>query len=179
MIFNGTKRIETERLVLDKLKEDDYESIMKNIFENKEISKTYMLPIFNNEEQKKSFFNRLIHGYQNPKFYFWTIKIKNSNEVIGIINTVNIDDNKKEIEIGYCINPYHWNNGYATEACKNVIEFLLNETNAESIIAGYFEGNIASLKVMEKCQMTIIKNRFEIIKYNDSDHRVIYLEYKK
>ena len=64
----------------------------------------------------------------------------------------------ESIELGYVIDPIYKNNGYATEALKASIKELFN-VGFSKIIAGAFENNIASMRVMEKAGM----KRSEII----------------
>ena len=53
-------------------------------------------------------------------------------------------------EIGYMLGRAHWGQGYATEIARGAIEWARDELGATAIVAGYFEGNDASRRVLEK-----------------------------
>ena len=64
-------------------------------------------------------------------------------------NTVyfNSDNN---IELSYIFDYDYWNNGYCTEACKELLKVLFNEMNINYVFARTIEGNNSSMKVLEK-----------------------------
>lgn len=55
--------------------------------------------------------------------------------------------------MGYCNGSKFWGNGYATEALRMVIEYLLTECDFYLIEARHISGNPASGRVMEKAGM--------------------------
>ena len=70
--------------------------------------------------------------------------------LIGFVNDCEAEDTT--IELGYVIAPEHQGKGFATEAVKACMTELFR-MGYEHIKAGYFEENIASRRVMEKCNM--------------------------
>lgn len=73
--------------------------------------------------------------------------------------------------------PDFQNRGYATEALSAAIGDLFQKGFGE-IIAGAFENNTASCRVMEKCKMTRTE-REETIKYREQLYHCIYYSIKK
>lgn len=57
-------------------------------------------------------------------------------------------------EVWYKINVEHWNRGYATEAIRAVIRFGFSRLGLHRIEAGCAVENLASIRVLEKAQMT-------------------------
>lgn len=55
------------------------------------------------------------------------------------------------IEAGYTFLPASWGNGYATEACRRIIQFGFEMTNLEKIVAVTDLENTASMHVLQKC----------------------------
>jgi RimJ/RimL family protein N-acetyltransferase len=51
---------------------------------------------------------------------------------------------------GYWIGPPFHGRGFATEAGRAMVDRLFQETDAPQIVSGYFEGNAASRRVLEK-----------------------------
>lgn len=54
-------------------------------------------------------------------------------------------------EIGYVIAKPFWGQGLATEAARAAIDYLFRVEKLDFIIAGRFERNLRSARVMEKC----------------------------
>ncbi len=63
----------------------------------------------------------------------------------GFIGVIGIED-----EIGYWLARPHWGRGYATEAAAALLDRHFAETAAESVVAGHFEGNAGSARVLAK-----------------------------
>ena len=57
---------------------------------------------------------------------------------------------KAEIEIGFELKRSSWGKGYATEACKRLLQFAFEETPLNEVVASFYEENIASRNVLEK-----------------------------
>jgi len=58
-----------------------------------------------------------------------------------------------EAEIGYSLNPRYWHKGYATEAAKRLVDYLVNERTVREIFATSRPENVASIHVLEKLGM--------------------------
>ena len=91
--------------------------------------------------------------YEEEDTYKWVIVYKENNEVIGMIDAFKKLMKYDTVEIGYCLGKKYWNNGIMTEALKEVIRFMFEECNAETIYAEYLENNPASGKVMKNAGM--------------------------
>lgn len=161
--------IKTDRLIIKNLSINDQKEMI-DFLNNNEIKKTYMIPDFVNEEESIKYFNKLLNISLDDKHYLNGIYL--NNHLIGMINDVHIDNN--EIEIGYFINPIYWNKGYATEALKAMIAYLFDK-GFKRIIAGYFEENIASSRVMAKSGMKPIDFTDNIL-YRNKNHKCRYYE---
>lgn len=55
-----------------------------------------------------------------------------------------------EIEIGYILKKTAWRKGYATEACKRLLQFAFEESPLQEIVATIDAENTASRNVLEK-----------------------------
>ena len=163
--------IETDRLILKPFEERD-KSLAINMFVNDQIKQTYMLPDFPSEEAAAKLFYRLQElSLTEGRFVVGVYrKTEDGPVLIGFMNDVEIKDGK--IEMGYVIDPTYHNQGYCTEALKGMIQYLL-EHGFSRVITGAFEGNAASLRVMEKSGMQKIDYTDEIT-YRGKVHRCIY-----
>jgi len=159
--------IKTERLELKPLSDDDRDNMIE-LLTNSEIKKTYMLPDFESEEQAEKLFARLKEGSLADKVY--QVGIFLDDEVIGYANEVERDGGK--IELGYVIHPKHHNKGYGTEMLRAMIEEMFARGFSE-VLAGAFEENLASMRIMEKSGMTRIEKTDEI-EYRGKVHQCVY-----
>ncbi|OAA87557.1 GNAT family N-acetyltransferase [Clostridium coskatii] len=78
---------------------------------------------------------------------------KEDDEPIGEISCVKFSKRHRLCETGYCYGSKYWNLGYATEALKAFIEYMLNKVQVDIVIACHTESNAVSGFVMEKAGM--------------------------
>lgn len=65
-----------------------------------------------------------------------------------------------EYEIGFHLRKKYWNQGYATEAARAVINFAFNILKAENLFAGHNPNNKGSQKVLQKLGFIYIRDEF-------------------
>ena len=150
MNYSETKILETERLILRKIKESDAEEAFKNWTNDPKTARYVMWDPHGNVEVTKELFKMWEEEYKEPYTYKWVVYVKKIDTIIGTIDVVHKNLRDKTCEIGYCYGSKYWNNGYGTEALKAVLEFLFNEVGFELIEIHYQEENIASGRVMQK-----------------------------
>lgn len=68
---------------------------------------------------------------------------------IGKYSNKNIQDN--EAEIGYWIGVPFWGQGLVPECLSEILKYGFNELGLTKIYGAYFDDNIRSKKVLEKC----------------------------
>jgi RimJ/RimL family protein N-acetyltransferase len=61
-----------------------------------------------------------------------------------------------DVEIGYSTLPSFQRRGYGTEAAKALVDWLLREKGIQSVSAQTYETIPQSVKVMERCGMTLV-----------------------
>jgi hypothetical protein len=74
---------------------------------------------------------------------------KSEGDVIGAA-TLGLERNHDKAEIAYWIGAPFWNNGYATESARRLVDFGFGELYVNRIYGRYFLRNPASRRVMEK-----------------------------
>jgi ribosomal-protein-alanine N-acetyltransferase len=87
-------------------------------------------------------------------WYEFVIQLKDERKVIG---NITLEVRELVAEIGWISNKEYWNNGYMSEAVNAIIEHAFSNLGIERIFATCNEKNVASYKVMEKCNMVKIK----------------------
>ncbi len=136
--------METERLIIDSIKDADKEDYFINISHDKKVLESF---ICRYAETMEEFDFSSYQGRQN----LFAIRLKETGHLIGII--LYFDETANSCEIGYGIGSGFWNQGYATEAVHRFLEYLFREKGLKTVYASFFTGNAASQRVMEKCGM--------------------------
>ena len=137
--------METERLILDPIRESDKEDYFHNISHDEKVLETF---ICRYAETLEDFDFSSCPGRSD----LFAVRLKETDRLIGIINF--FDEKEGACEIGYGIGSRYWNQGYATEAVRRFLKYLFTEKGLHTVYASFFTGNDASRRVMEKCGMT-------------------------
>ena len=88
--------------------------------------------------------NNWIKKTKEDKFSF---NIYVNNKLIGGVSiSKKLGDTKWEL--GYWIGEEYWGNGYAIEACENLIQYFFTNTNNHQIYASHMVDNIKSKKII-------------------------------
>lgn len=138
-------KLETERLRIDPVREEDKKDYYLAISHDKKVLETFIC------RYAESFEAFDFSSYPGREDLF-AIRLKDTGHLIGII--LFFDEKDGACEIGYGISSAHWNRGYATEAVKSFLEYLRREKGIHTVYASFFAGNDASRRVMEKCGMS-------------------------
>ena len=145
------EQISTARLTLRPFREEDKARLVE-MMQNPEITATFMVPDYKEEAQFCALADKLIAFSRIEDTVHLEYGIYQEDCLIGFINDCGHDDDA--IEVGYVIDPSCKGQGYATEALKAVIGEL-REMGFKKVLAGFFEGNIGSFRVMEKCGLRL------------------------
>ena len=159
--------IKTQRLILRSISSDSLESLVELLTDDT-VKLTYMVPDFQNRTDAMALAFRLMKLSESTDRYVFGIYL--GAELIGILNETEIVDGR--IEVGYAILPRYHNFGFGAEALKGAMTFLF-EKGFREILAGAFEENIPSIRVMQKCGMKQLKRRDEI-EYRGAVHTCVY-----
>ena len=160
-------RFTTERLEIKPICMEDKEDVL-DLLTDKTVSKTYMFPPFAKREEAIPLFERLVRLSNDESRFVAGIYL--NGRFIGMMNDVEVKG--KQIEMGYAYLPAYYNRGYATEAFRSAIGYLLDH-GFDTVLAGAFQENPASLRVMQKCGM-IKQDYTDEIEYRGAVHNCIY-----
>lgn len=141
--------LETNRLILRPFNIDDAEDMYNNWASDSEVTKYLTWNHHTDINQTKEILNIWIKQYEKPERINFAITLKETNELIGGIDVVGYLEGVPVI--GYVISKKHWNNGYTTEACQKLIEYLFS-IGHNKIRIDAIDENIASNKVIKKCK---------------------------
>ena len=133
--------------------------------------------ILKKTKQKKYIVSKLKEVRKNKAFW-WSIKLKNENKIIGTICVININLSRKTCEIGYGINPDYWGNKYFSEVLKGLLKIILKKNRFLRCQATTAENNLCSKRVLVKCGFKkegIMKKYYRNYEKNKSFNAVIYM----
>ncbi|MGK8428306.1 GNAT family N-acetyltransferase [Bacillus cereus] len=83
----------------------------------------------------------------------WYVLRKEDDSVLGDIGFKGKPNEDQTVEIGYGFIEKYWNQGYATEAVKELIDWAFKTGEVETIIAETLLDNYSSMRVLEKLHM--------------------------
>lgn len=126
MKHQGTKRLETDRLILRKFIIDDAAAMYNNWTSDPDVTKYLMWP------------------------YHKTIEISKA-VLTDWINQYSKEDSIEMVRIGYCIGKKWWKQGITSEALTAIVKFFFEEVGINRIETRHDSKNPNSGKVMMKC----------------------------
>ena len=142
------KILETERLYLRELTQDDFADLCEILQDEKTM---YAYEHAFSDEEAQDWLNRQLGRYQEDGFGLWAVVLKETGEFLGQAGlTMQDADGVLEVEIGYLLKRKHWHKGYATEAaigCKQYAFHVLKKHRVVSIIR---DNNFASQAVAKR-----------------------------
>ena len=107
------------------------------------------------------------------------IELKSERKLIGVISFRVKDDVNRSADFGFALNRRYWNQGYATEATRAIIDAGFRSLHLHRIWAGCDTKNIGSYRVMEKLGMRregcLLKDAWQKGEWRDS-YRYAVLE---
>ncbi len=166
----GTIKLITDRLVLRRFKEEDAEGIF-NSFVNDEDFLYYANKEKRTIEQEKESLIGIEEKYNNKEYYNWLITLKNET-IIGSIY-LRVDNKNDSLEFNYAIGKRYRCNGYMSEALNTVKDFAINKLKVNRFFGGCEINNIASKRVMEKCNLKYECTLYNHLKLKDGYHDIL------
>lgn len=158
---------ETERLILRNYKENDvidyFEYMSLESTAEHEDSAPYSM-----EECEKAVNARLNDDS------FWIVELKEHGKVIGDLCYRKGDYDT--YEIAYDFNEQYGKKGYATEACKILLEHIFTILNGRRLYVGCNEDNVASWRLLERLGLRREAHCIEDVSFkNDANGNPIYV----
>ena len=139
--------LETNRLVLRSFHNEDWKDLHEYL-SNETVVKYEPYDVYSEDACKQEAINR------SKNNAFWAVCLKENGKLIG--NLYFQQQEPKEFltwEIGYVFNPSFYGKGYATEACKGILEYGFEQLRAHRIIGRCNPENTSSWRLMERLSM--------------------------
>ena len=140
----------TERLLLRTWKETDAESLYEYA-KDPEVGPIAGWPVHTSVENSREIIRGVLSAEET-----YAVCLKEDGKAIGSIGLMigtasNLNLPDTEGEIGYWIGVPFWGQGFIPEAVKELLCHGFEDLKLNKIWCGYFEGNIKSKRVQEKC----------------------------
>ncbi|MBE6114951.1 MAG: GNAT family N-acetyltransferase [Erysipelotrichaceae bacterium] len=151
------KHIETSRTYFKWWKREDL-PLARILWGDQEVTKYISANGRFNEQQ---ILQRLETEIKNGEMYqiqYWPFYQKDTNELIGCCGLRPYDETT--LELGFHLRPQYWNQGYATEVAKAVIDYAFDILQVPRVFAGHNPHNIISKKVLQKLNFTYIQDEY-------------------
>ena len=137
-------KIETERLFLREMVEDDFEAL-RRVLGDRDIMRHY--PYEFDDERIRNWIARNRERYSIFGFGLWAVCRKDTGEMIGDCGlTMQIIDGQIRPEIGYHIRADHQRQGYAKEAARAVRDWTWKNTPVRAVYSYMKADNIPSIR---------------------------------
>ena len=114
-------------------------------------------------EEVQEWLSSADEAYADPRTYYWAIEETHSSEVIGELFVDDFGTSSRWCEVDWKIGTAFQGKGYATEAARAALEYLIHEVGFHRIEAKCCIENTASERVMQKLGMTkegVLRERF-------------------
>lgn len=162
------EELETERLILRKVVDEDAEMLYQNIYNNFDYFKYYYQLPFDSFESYKPLVEKYKEWYANGNHFRWGVVLKETNEIIGLVQLHTKDSLNNNCKIGYIISYKYNNRGYGKEAVTKVIDFGFNKLKFHRIEANIVGENEASIKLAESIGMHFESEREDSYKLGEN-----------
>lgn len=149
--------LQTERLILRKIKDSDAQSIF-NLRSNENISKYINRNTQVNIQEAVDFITKMNEGIENNTWFIWAITLKPYDELIGTICFWNFSYDCKTAEIGYEIHPDYQGKGLMQEALNSIIQYGFEILDLETIDAFTHYENNSSINLLNKLKFKTVNN---------------------
>lgn len=146
-------QLETERLLLRKLEDSDYERLFL-LDSDPEVMKYIGVPVLTDISQSKDIVRMIQKQYEENGIGRFAVIEKESNLLIGWSGlkflTKEINGYNNVYELGYRFLPEYWGKGYAMESAKASLDYGFNDLNIDVIYALAHSENDGSNHILQK-----------------------------
>ena len=146
--------IDTKRLLLRTFTVDDA-SLIYELNLHPDVTRYTGDPIRDLQHAQEVLYQVILPQYALYNHGRWAVHVKPGLEFIGWCGLKNRPE-RNEIDLGYRFIKEAWGNGYATEAAYACLKYGFEKLHLPRIVGRAMPDNIASLRVLEKCNMQFI-----------------------
>jgi RimJ/RimL family protein N-acetyltransferase len=148
-------KLETERLILRDFVGDDWQRVLE--YQSDPLYLRYYEWTERTPGAAQEFVGWFLdHQKQNPRIKFQlAITLKLNHLLIGNCGIRMDKPGALQADIGYELDPKHWNQGYATEAARAIMDFGFVHFHFHRVWSWCVADNVGSAHVLEKLGMRL------------------------
>ncbi len=146
--------IETERLILRRFESGEGQLIY-TLNEDPDVTRYTGDPVRDLAHANEVLDQVILPQYALYNHGRWAVHTKPGMEFIGWCG-LKYRPERDEVDLGYRFIKTAWGKGYASEAAMASINYGFEKLGLRRIVGRAMPGNIASLKVLEKCGMRFV-----------------------
>ena len=166
--LNLPQRIETDRLLLQRLRYEDAEEIFYSYASKVEVTRYLTWPTHQSVQETRRFLDYVIAAWEKGIDYSYSIRLKDSGIMIGSFGIMN---DQGKVSFGYCLSPNYWSKGCATEACIAVMGVLKTLPGIYRIWTVVDVDNVGSSKVLLKSGLVLEARLANWFKFINQDNQ--------
>jgi len=118
------RSIDTERLIIRRYTKDDLDGLHQ-FFNNEEVTSSTDMPLHRSLEETTEFLELLLHSYETDEPIFaMAICKKEDRKVIGSCGFASLEFSP-DTQIYYALDPGSRGKGFATEAVRKMLEYMI------------------------------------------------------
>jgi [ribosomal protein S5]-alanine N-acetyltransferase len=141
------EKVRTVRLILQRLKYEDAEEIFYTYASKPDVTKYVSWPTHRSIEDTRNFLRYALDGWNSGSDFSYSIRIAETKQLIGTFGFIN---EQGKVQFGYALGPLHWNKGFATEVCKQMMEVIKDCNQVFRVNTFVDVENVQSIRVLEK-----------------------------
>ncbi len=145
--------LETDRLLLREFDISDAQS-MFDLNSDPDVIRYTGDPAFVSINEARIFLANY-SDYKRNGYGRWAVILKETNEFIGWCG-LKLNE-ESFVDIGFRFFKKHWGKGYASEAAKATLAYGFQNLNIDEILGRAVVDNLASIRVLEKLNMSYLK----------------------
>lgn len=148
--FSPFPIIETDRLLFRRVSELDVNEILE-LRSNPETMRYIPRPLLKNTDDALAHYKMIDDAIENNTGINWAVTLKGNPKLLGIIGFYRIQPENYRAEIGYMILPEFQGKGIVTESIRRLVQYAFEEMKLHSVEAVIDPDNMASERVLQKC----------------------------
>jgi ribosomal-protein-alanine N-acetyltransferase len=141
------ERIESDRLVMQRLRYEDAEEIFYAYASKPEATRYVSWPTHGSIQDTRHFIRYALSAWNKGVDFSFSIRIKETRHLIGSYGVIN---ESGRLQFGYVVSPTLWGKGFATEACTTITGMLAMLPDVFRIGTYVDCDHVASCRVLEK-----------------------------
>jgi ribosomal-protein-alanine N-acetyltransferase len=105
----------------------------------------------------RNFVSKKVKQFQEKEEFLFKLKEKEGRTIIGLVYIKEIDWNKRQAELAYCIGYQYEGKGWATQSVKALSNFASSTLGLRTLRIITHKSNLGSIKIAENCGYTWVR----------------------